>query len=204
MNDPAELPLDTVVLVGGRSTRMGTDKATLIHPLTRQPLLARQLELAASLNPGTRFVSAAVGQTLPPLPPEVQRVEDEGTLGPLAGIIAALTASSHGHLAVIPVDLPMITPDIYRALIEQVDAPGKGAFAESPRGPEPLVSVLPRTLLPELRRFAGAGRFSPRQLFSRELKHLVHPISFADPELFLNWNRPGDVGELKPPEPPST
>ncbi len=177
------------VLAGGHSRRMGTDKAHLPHPRNGQTLLLYQLDLLATLNPTQLLVSARTGQELPPLPPHVIRVDDDGTRGPLAGIVSAMTASSCPHLLIIPVDLPQLTSEVLHSLLSQTTL-SKGIYAVSPRSPEPLVVVLPRGLLSDLKVALEQNELSPRRLWAHSLASKMTPLPFEDAFLFQNWNRP--------------
>ncbi|MGB8200641.1 MAG: NTP transferase domain-containing protein, partial [Pseudonocardiaceae bacterium] len=80
-----------VVLVGGRSSRMGSSKAVLEwHGST---LLRRTLGVLARSVDGPLLVVRAPGQSLPQIPSRVDVVEDpEEGRGPLQGIAAGLAA----------------------------------------------------------------------------------------------------------------
>lgn len=126
MADPRELMqrVTAILLAGGASSRMGTNKALLDwqgEPLWRHVqdvLLAagcRQVLLSGEL-PGLRQ-----GETATP--------DVVADLGPLAGI--ASTLGAHGDalardwLLVVPVDLPRLTPEALQWLcVQGFDAPG--------------------------------------------------------------------------------
>lgn len=84
-------PLGGIVLAGGRSTRMGVDKARVDWQGT--PLAAHVAALVRAAVPGPVVVVGAPGQELPPLPGGVETVADatEGH-GPLEGLHAGLVA----------------------------------------------------------------------------------------------------------------
>jgi molybdopterin-guanine dinucleotide biosynthesis protein A len=95
-------PLTAYVLAGGKSSRMGTDKAFL--ELAGRPLIAHAVELAGSVTGNVRIVGdpekfAAFGMIVPD-------VYKDG--GPLGGIHAALLNSSTDANFVLGVDLPFI------------------------------------------------------------------------------------------------
>src|ERR687893_2081126 len=104
-----------VVLVGGRSSRMGTPKAALEwHGST---LLRRVVGLVARAVDGHVIVVRAPGQELPELPGEVEQVEDarEGR-GPLQGLAAGLAAVGDRAVAayVSSTDVPLLHPRFIR------------------------------------------------------------------------------------------
>ena len=102
-----------VVLCGGRSTRMGRDKASL--PFGDEPLLLRVVRLAREVASEVLLV-AREGQ---PLPGGLDAVRDpaEG-LGPLAGIAAGLGAVAGERAFVVACDMPLLRPALARRLIE--------------------------------------------------------------------------------------
>ena len=95
------------VLAGGRSTRMGTDKA-LLHYAGR-PLIAHAVDLLRprELNP-TSWECDLILLLYAPV------VEDlHPDCGPLGGIEAALASSSSDWNLFLPVDLPLSAVGIF-------------------------------------------------------------------------------------------
>jgi molybdenum cofactor guanylyltransferase len=105
--------LGAFILVGGKSTRMGTDKAFL--QFEGRTLLTRALDLGRSVTPnvsivGNRETFASFGQV----------VEDIfGDCGPLAGIHAALRRSTAEFNLMLAVDMPFISPGFLQYLLRQ-------------------------------------------------------------------------------------
>ena len=108
------------VLSGGRSTRMGSDKALLT--IRGKTLLARALGLGhrithrvAIVGPRDRYAGM-----------KERVVEDEfQNCGPLAGIHAALQATETDLNAILAVDMPFVPPDFFAYLIERAgSSPG--------------------------------------------------------------------------------
>ena len=71
-----------VVLAGGQSRRMGTDKAFLTHPESEQPCWQRQHSLLQTLGPSTLWISANAEQEFPGT--DIVRDRDQ-SMGPLGG-----------------------------------------------------------------------------------------------------------------------
>ena len=104
-----------ILLAGGRSRRMGRDKASLAwHGST---LARRAAGLLARCSEPPVVVVCAPGQELPPLPEWVEVVRDpEPGLGPLAGLAAGLrvAAPRASVAAVCAVDAPLAHPAVMR------------------------------------------------------------------------------------------
>ena len=86
--------LHGLVLAGGRSTRMGTDKAALMHPDGR-PLARRTLDLLVEAGCENIVLSLRHDQELPPMIVESSQVRivrdpEGGSEGPLVGILSAM------------------------------------------------------------------------------------------------------------------
>ncbi len=181
------------VLAGGRSSRMGTDKGLL--KVDGETLLARQLRLLASAGVSERFVAVAPAQCIA-LPEGVGRVTDrESGLGPLAGIERCLAACQTDLLLVVAVDLPALTVELLRRLI---DAAGRdcGVMPLRQNLAEPLVAVYPRAALAEI-----SNRLNRRELKLQSLARAgieagwlkPWPVARIDEAAFANWNRPEDL-----------
>jgi len=120
-----ESDVAAVVLVGGRSARMGEDKAWL--DWQGQPLLAHTCALLAGCVEGPLVVvRSAPDQSLPPLPSGVQVVDDpQRDQGPLLGLATGLAAAGRaaGAAFVCATDLPLLHPAFVRCLVAALRAP---------------------------------------------------------------------------------
>jgi molybdopterin-guanine dinucleotide biosynthesis protein A len=105
-----------IVLAGGRSTRMGAHKATLV--VGGQSLVERVARVVGAAVDGPVVVVAAAGQQLP-AGLEVVRDAEPGR-GPLQGLLAGLEAlAGRAETAfVCAVDLPSLTPEAVRRPLE--------------------------------------------------------------------------------------
>src|SRR2546423_160603 len=100
------MKISAVLLAGGKSRRMGQDKATIVFQ--NAPLWQIQLDLLRKLQPEELFIS---GQTDPPWrPADIEFVPDnQPSRGPLSGIASALARISRGHLLTLAIDMPFMT-----------------------------------------------------------------------------------------------
>lgn len=188
--------LTAAVLAGGRSTRMGRDKARL--PVSSHgSLLERQIAvLQQALHPVEVLVSCRPTQRLS-LPRGVVAVFDEGNAGPLGGLVEVLRVARAEAVFVLGVDLGRILAATVRRIAARAE-PARGAgVVPLLDGPEPLAAVWPRTLLGAAERRLAAGQDLSLRGLVREgfAAGRLRPWAVADSERsqFANWNRPVDV-----------
>jgi molybdopterin-guanine dinucleotide biosynthesis protein A len=112
--EPRELT--AFVLAGGKSTRMGSDKAFIEY--AGGTLLARALDLAHSIADAVQIVGnqekfARFGNTVE------DRFRDHG---PLGGIHAALRASRTEYNLMLAIDMPFVSAELLQYLSLQAQA----------------------------------------------------------------------------------
>ena len=182
-------PFTAVLLAGGKSTRMGCDKAGVL--LGGQPLWQRQLATLRAVHPHELFISGKPDGPYAGAGVEILADNYPG-LGPLAGLEAALRRASHPLVLVLAIDLPAMTADFLSSLIGQ----GTGCVPRTDRWFEPLAAVYPCACLPlaesclrdadhSMQRFV---RLAAEQGFMR-----VRELADGERALFKNLNQPGDL-----------
>lgn len=199
------MTLTAALFLGGRSTRMGRDKALL--EIGGQPLWWVQWQKLRVLQPARLIMSARAGQEVPVPPPPALVVRDVmADIGPLGGLIACLeTIQLDGPdalLLVLGVDLPRMPAALLQDLVFAADA-GCGVVIRNGDCHEPLVAVYPAALLEVARRRARLGHHSLQGLvrdgLERGLLDEVTLRSLGDwpEEVFANLNTPEDVDRLR-------
>ena len=202
------MPFSCLVLAGGRSSRMGRDKASLV--VDGKTLLERQLELAAACGAAERIVSLAAGSSLAANPGQgIQIAYDlEPDLGPVSGISAGLGLATLSHCLVVAVDLPEVRLELLEAMwaatgVGNSAAPGS-TRAVIPPGIvprlgdqlEPLLAIYPSQAAAALarerlvQRKLSATQFAQAAFDAGLVRLWDVPESFG--RCFTNWNRPGD------------
>ena len=186
------ITLTAVLLAGGQSRRMGTDKATLLF--AGEPLWARQLRVLRELGPESLFVSARARPAW--CPAEVEVVLDEGPArGPLSGVAAALARMQTTHLLVLAVDLPRMTTGHLRILREHA-LPGCGVVPVREGRFEPLCAIYPRQAAVYAAEALTGEDVSLRSFVRRlQAEGLIQTmaVSAEDDRLYLNLNEPSDL-----------
>jgi molybdenum cofactor guanylyltransferase len=179
-----------VILAGGRSRRMGRDKAVL--PAGDGTLLEH---LAHRLSPAVDEVIVAGGSANLDLA-GVQRIDDRHPgLGPLAGIHAGLLAARHSLVWVVACDLPDVEPALgllMRNLAHECEAVVPLLDGE----PEGVCALYRRGLASRIEALLLAGERSIRSLLARSAVRYVTTLELraVDPDLrsFRNVNTPAD------------
>jgi molybdenum cofactor guanylyltransferase len=200
-NDPAGAvaPLLGLVLAGGRSTRMRTDKAAL--PYAGRSQLERAMELITP-HVARAYVSVRADQAGEPLRARFPQIADlQENLGPIAGLLAAQARHPHAAWLVLACDLPLLDAATLAHLVRS-RAPQRTATAyrSSHDGlPEPLCAIWePRSAAP-LAAYVAGGRQCPRRfLLSADTELLDEP----NPRALDNINTPEEyrstMSELLP------
>ena len=187
MNDPR---LYGLVLAGGRSTRMGRDKALLEYGGRSQ--IARMMTLLGDYV-DRAFVSTSTEQHDEPERRRFDRIVDRyEDMGPLAGILSAMDAHPEADWVVVACDLPNVDAATLRYLVDNrsPDHPFT-AFTSSHDGlPEPLCAVYRAGTAAILRQFVDDGIRCPRKILIRSDTRLIEQL---DPRSLDNVNTPDDL-----------
>ncbi len=194
---PAEFA--AVLLAGGRSSRMGRDKALLPHPVSGRPLILHHLASLQEAGAARVFLSVRHDQDYPLVPDNIPRVRDSGDGGPLPALAAALAATSAPRLLVLAVDLPHIDATRLRVLVTASTVNcGVVPFHPATDAFEPLCAVYPTH---HECRAAFASALAARRLSLQRLLHKallqgwMRPLNLSPAEArhFANWNAPSDI-----------
>jgi molybdenum cofactor guanylyltransferase len=184
------------VLSGGRSSRMGSDKALL--SLGGQTLLQRTLEVAGAVTDPVHIVGridqyAAFGEV----------VEDiYRDCGPLGGIHAALLATRTDLNLILSVDMPLMSSDFLGWLVQK--ATMSDAMIVVPNaagGLQPLCAIYRRGVAEPAEQALRAGEYKIDRLFSRIPTRLIQEkemiASGFSPDVFRNINTPEEYEQCR-------
>jgi molybdopterin-guanine dinucleotide biosynthesis protein A len=190
----AGVPFDVggYVLAGGKSSRMGRDKAML--ELAGKPLALRAVTKLRRVCADVHILSAR---------PELERfaplVRDlqEGC-GPMGGLEAALAHSPHEWNLFMPVDVPFLPAAFLELWVRTVLARGQrgmrvGMFTVDGL-PQPLFSVLHKEVAPFVQEAMHSGRYKVFPVLESAAKDLAVRQGMLLGDVFFNtpWERTSD------------
>ena len=183
--------LSGALLTGGRSKRLGTDKASF-DPFGDGSMLS--IGAAALREAGCTEIASVGGERRADQPADVVHLEDlHPDEGPLGGIITALQWASNDLTVVLACDMPFIDGGAVAQLVARAlgDPLAAVVVARVGQRAQPLTAVWRRSrALEELTRSFEAGVRAPRLLLSQIECRFADDL---DPDRILDIDSPIDV-----------
>ncbi len=168
MNRTKKVPLHGLVLVGGKSTRMKKDKSLLEYHGKKQ--VVHCFDLLSQFCDQV-FISNRKDQSHLAPHKKLPQIHDVFVgIGPLGGILSAMTRYPDVAWLVLACDLPFVNASAIKTLIKKRN-PSKMATAYrsayEPNLPEPLCAIYEPKVLMQLLQFLAQGIQCPRAIFLR-------------------------------------
>ena len=187
-------PFTAALITGGRSSRMGADKAFLDwhgRPLWEVQLAKLRAAGAAEILVCGRREQVFSGDGFRLIPDRKEH------LGPLSGLANALREASHDSVLILAVDMPFITTGLLGELVKMQTAfPGQGVIPIRADRFEPLAAVFPKSAVALAEsRLAGTDRSLQGFCRGAESAGLVRRwvVPPEDESLFQSVNSPEDL-----------
>ena len=193
------LDVEGFILVGGRSSRMGTDKSHM--QFDGQTSVER---IAAELRSITPWISL-VGRSRAGFDPDLRIIPDtHEQWGALGGIHAALGACVADWALIVACDLPFVTRDLcLRLLMLSQQGSPEAVVPIQPDGrPQPLCALYRREpCLLEAEKLIASGEHTPRALLANVKTRWVRSAELIDlpgaENFFFNVNTPDDYEQAQ-------
>ena len=192
-------PLFGLVLAGGRSTRMGRDKATLPYG-DGTPQLERAVALLGR-HVARVYVSVRADQDADPLRARFAQIRDaHENIGPIAGLLAAQAQHPHAAWLVLACDLPLLDDASLAQLVKQRNtARAATAYRSSHDGlPEPLCAIYEPRSGTALSAWVAAGKQCPRTFLTGADAALLDE---PNPRALDNVNTPTEYATVTSAQP---
>ena len=196
MKPQSQLSRAGYILTGGKSSRMGADKAFL--DFGGSTLLERAVAVVYETSPNFAIVGdpakfAAYGAVIADLYPGC---------GPLAGIHAALMHSSAELNLMLAVDMPFVTRELLAFLFAAAnETDAIVVVPRTARGFQPLCAVYRRAFASTAEEALRAGNYKIDAVFPAVAVRVIEEEELAragfSEQLFFNVNTPGDLRTAK-------
>ena len=169
-----------LILIGGKSTRMGTNKSLLNFHGKPQKEFAKELLEKQSLE--TYFSVANLSEN----PTEIS--DTFLNLGPFGGICSAFQKDANSAWFVLATDLPFVNEDLIKLLLQKRN-PSKVATAIKGKNMEfvePLITIYEPKAYPILLQYLAQGYSCPRKMLINNDVEIVE----VEDDLIRNINTP--------------
>lgn len=179
-----------LVLAGGRSRRMGSDKASLL--LDGESQLERAVGLLAQFVDST-YVSTRADQAGDNVRARFEQIIDRyDNMGPIAGILSALDSDPQASWLVVACDLPNLDAATIKYLLENLspDHPVTAFRSSHDDLPEPLCAIYRPEARAVIDSFVAEGIVCPRKMLINSKTHL---LAQPNPAALHNINSPEDL-----------
>ncbi len=184
--DSARPALNGLVLVGGRSTRMQTDKSRLSYVAGKK----HYQHLADLMQPFCQQIYVSVRDEEQAQAYELPAITDKFIgLGPYGGILSAFMHNPNTAWLVLAVDLPLIDTPTLEKLTADRDIHKTATCFIDPQEefPEPLISIWEPRAYPVMLDFLSKGYSCPRKVL---INSDIHLITDRNPKALTNVNTP--------------
>jgi molybdenum cofactor guanylyltransferase len=191
--------LQALILVGGKSTRMGRDKSQIeYHGKPQWAYMADILSSGTSTESGLLdvFVSCREEQAAHYKGENIITDTFLG-LGPYGAILSAFRENPNAAWLVVACDLPLLDKMTVENLIKNRNPSAVATTYRSPESsegfPEPLITIWEPKSYPILLQFLAQGFSCPRKVLINSDTHIIDP---SVPEALTNVNTPDEMNKV--------
>ena len=184
-----------LILAGGKSSRMGSDKALVDYQ--GKPMLLSVYQVAAACTEQVYILTPWSDRYQNILPPDCQYlVESQPGKGPVNGLYQGLEQISADWILLLACDLPLLDVEIIQSWINKLPQIPISTLALVPQRSdiwEPMCGFYRKEVKTELDTFLKSGKRSFQELLSG-IEVEVLKVDEKAGLMLLNCNSPGDLG----------
>jgi len=191
--------LSGLILTGGESSRMGTDKAAV--EFSGEPQLERLWRLLSGQLDSV-YVSLRSGQSEDALRAKYPYIADTlADIGPAAGILAAHAYNPRSAWLTVACDMPLVSPELLQQLIAGRKSESLATvFVDGSGAPEPLIAIYEPAGLAGLQTVVDNGSYAGPRKYLAELieQDSVTVLEPAEVDQLQGFNTPQEMEMLLP------
>ena len=175
-----------VVISGGKSSRMGTDKSLLLW--NNKPFYLHAAEILAPFC-SEIYVSCNVSQSNNYILPVI--IDKYGSYGPISGVLSSMHALSGHSIITLPCDMPELSEGIINEMISSNKERLDGVFLKDDNNQlEPMLAIYNPTIYSKLLAWYDSGKYSLKKFIES-----CDNISYLtlDMHTLINLNTPTEL-----------
>ncbi len=187
--------LTAVILVGGKSSRFGSPKE-FAH-IRMESLLDNAINIAKKISSSIMIISGNEHFIVEKDIPIYQDLYKN--CGPVCGIYTALYYADSPYIAVLPCDMPLLDPEIYK-LFRTLQVKDCVIVAIFHGKIQPLISIWPKTMAKDLKKMIDGKILSLKKILDQLKVQKIDLLKYKEtnnPDIFYNINYKGDLERLK-------
>lgn len=188
MQDSKYKNISAIVLSGGRSSRMGTDKCELEYE--GQTLINHQIGKMKKIGIEDIIASGYRGKMC-----DAKIVADDIMKGPLSGLLKGLMAIKNDRAFVISVDVPLVRLESIKRIIDySFEKDLDMAMIKHNGNKEPLMGVYKKSLVENIKKVLEGDNYSIMRLADTAKYGFLDLTD--DDSFYLNVNNKDDYNKL--------
>ncbi len=180
-----------IILAGGKSSRMGTDKG--LQALAGKPLIAYAIHALSALCKNVIISSSS--DAYQSFGYKVVADEFPG-IGPMGGIYSALRQSKTSNNLVLSCDLPFVSPGLLSYILSKASGFQVAVPWQGNQHYEPLCAFYDLSVLEPMTEFISNGNYKLPDLFGEIVinkLNINNDLDFYNDSLFINVNSKHDL-----------
>ena len=183
------MKISGIVIAGGKSLRMGTDKSSLVFQ--NQSFLNRAISLLQNF---TDDIIVSTNDKIKAI--NYKTIPDAiHNTGPISGLYTCLSHIKYDIALIIPVDMPLLTTEVLTYLLKQADFSKKVNIFRTNDRLQMLTGLYHKDLVPVLKQQIDTGDFKLRNLLKKTSHHIIDAGDFSSQ--FVNINTPESLQKIQ-------
>jgi len=182
------LPISGIIIAGGKSSRMGFEKAEIVY--RKQTFLTGAIALLEN------FTTDIIISGHHKIDVNYPVIEDEiKNCGPIGGLWSCMQHIKHQKTLIIPIDMPLLNFEVIDYLLKNADANQNINVLKSGPHLHMLTGLYDLNILPLLENQISLKNYKLRDLLKLTPSKVIDCKQFASN--LININRPEDLKKIK-------
>ena len=183
------MKISGILIAGGKSKRMGTDKSLLTY--------GQQSFVERAANLLLQFTDDLLISSNTDYPDFTYKFVSDNTpnTGPIGGLYTCLPYIKYDSALVIPVDMPLLTTEVFAFLLQQANFSKKINIFRANNRLQMLTGLYHKDLIPIIKQQIDAGDYKLQNLLKKTPHHIINAGDFS--AQFININTPESLQKLQ-------